>query len=68
MSTPTITDRTTTRPAVGLTGKGRAAALLIRVREQWERLTPDQQAECSAILGRLSMALRREQPCPRPAA
>jgi hypothetical protein len=53
------------RPALGLTGKGRAAALLITVRDAWEQLTPDQQAEFSAILERLSAALRREQSCTR---
>ena len=44
-----------------LTSKGRAAALLIRVRDSWDSLTPAQQAECSAILGRLSVALRAEE-------
>ena len=51
----------------GLTGKGRAAALLITVQQRWEQLTPDQQAECSAILERLAAALRREQAHPVPA-
>jgi hypothetical protein len=31
------------RPVLGLTGKGRAAALLIRVRDSWESLSPEQQ-------------------------
>jgi len=43
-----------------LTGKGQAAALLVRVRESWDALSPSQQAECGAILERLAVALRRE--------
>lgn len=46
---------------VALTPKGRAVALLLAVRERWETLTPEQQAECSAILERLAAALRREE-------
>jgi hypothetical protein len=46
-----------------LTQKGRAAALLIRVRDSWEQLNPQQQAECSAILDRLQAAMRREDAC-----
>ncbi len=52
--------QTATRPRPGLTGKGTAAALLIRVRDTWDSLSPSQQAECSAILERLHVALRRE--------
>jgi hypothetical protein len=59
MPTPTVINPTS-RPAVGLTGKGRAAALLISVRERWEQLSPDQQAECEAILQHLSVAMRRD--------
>lgn len=66
MPTPTIDY--STRPVLGLTGKGRAAALLVTVRERWGQLTPEQQVECSAILARLSLALRREWPGTRPAA
>ena len=61
MPTPTITDRTTTRPAVGLTTKGRATVLLIRVRGNWEQFTPDQRAEVADLVVRLSVAMRREQ-------
>ncbi len=52
--------QTATRPRPGLTGKGTAAALLVRVQQHWDDFTPAQQAECSAILARLSVALRRE--------
>jgi hypothetical protein len=60
MPTPTITDRTITRPVVGLTGKGRATVVLIRVRESWDSLTPDQRAEVAELVARLAAALRRE--------
>ena len=40
MLTPTIAKDTC--PAIGLTGKGRAAALLITVCERWESLSPAQ--------------------------
>jgi len=60
MHTPTISKPTTRRHLSGLTGKGTAAALLIRVRDGWEQLSPSQQHECSAILERLAVALRRE--------
>ena len=56
--TPTVTKNT--RPALGLTGKGRAAALLVIVQQRWDHLTPMQQADCAAILERLAAALRRE--------
>ena len=59
MPTPTVI-QSTTRPRSGLTAKGQAAALLIRVRDGWEQLSPSQQHECSAILERLAVALRRE--------
>ena len=55
-----------------LTPKGRAAVLLIAVRDRWDTLTPSQQQECADILERLSVALRREhsvltrQPSPLP--
>ena len=52
--------QTATRPRPGLTGKGQAAALLVRVRESWDALSPSQQAGCGAILERLAVALRRE--------
>jgi len=60
MHTPTISKPTTRRHLSGLTGKGTAAALLIRVRDTWDSLSPSQQAECSAILERLAVVLRRE--------
>jgi hypothetical protein len=50
----------TTRPRSGLTAKGQAAALLVRVRDRWEQLSPAQQHECAEILGRLAATLRRE--------
>ena len=59
MPTPTITHRTTRRLGA-LTGKGNATALLIRVRDRWEQLSPSQQAECADLLERLAIALRRE--------
>ena len=59
MPTPTTPDRTT-RPRSGLTAKGQAAVLLVRVRDTWADLSPSQQAECSELLARLSVALRRE--------
>ena len=60
MPTPTIL-KSTTRPAVGLTGKGRAYAILLQVRDRWGTLNPDQQAECAELLDRLQAAMRREQ-------
>ena len=61
MTTPTITKTITTRRHLsGLTGKGNAAALLIRVRDQWADLSPSQQAEATEILTRLAACLRRE--------
>jgi hypothetical protein len=60
MPTPTTTDRTTTRPVVGLTGKGRATVVLIRARDNWETFTPDQRAEVADLVARLSVAMRRE--------
>jgi hypothetical protein len=50
----------TTRPVSGLTGKGRAVALLVKVRDRWGSLTPDQRAEVTDLVARLSVALRRE--------
>jgi hypothetical protein len=61
MPTPTVTHRTTTRPAVGLTPKGRATVLLIRVRDNWETFTPDQRAEVADLVARLSVAMRWEE-------
>jgi hypothetical protein len=59
---PTPTDqKSTTRPVSGLTGKGRATVVLIRVRESWDSLTPDQRAEVAELVARLSVAMRREQ-------
>jgi len=52
--------QTSTRRLSGLTGTGHAAVLLIAVRDRWELLSPSQQAECGVLLGRLSVALRRE--------
>jgi hypothetical protein len=46
-----------------LTGKGRAYVLLMQVRDRWAELSPQQQAECSAILDRLQAAMRREDAC-----
>ena len=63
MPTSTVT-QSTTRPAAVLTGKGRAAALLITVCERWESLSPAQRAQCAEILERLAAALRREQARP----
>jgi hypothetical protein len=60
MENPTITDRITTRPALGLTPKGRATVVLIRVRDNWEQFTPDQRAEVADLVARLSAAMRRE--------
>jgi hypothetical protein len=51
----------TERPAVGLTPKGRAAVVLIRVRESWDSLSDGQQQECADLVARLSVALRNEQ-------
>ena len=61
MPTPTVTDRTTTRPAVGLTGKGRAYLALAAVRDRWDSLSDDQQAECADLVARLSVAMRNEK-------
>ena len=59
MTTPTIAKPSTTRP-LALTGKGQAAALLIRVQQHWDDFTPAQRHECELILGRLAACLRRE--------
>jgi len=58
MHTPAATNRTTRRGLSGLTPKGRATVALVAVRDQWELLSPSQQAECSALLGRLRVAMR----------
>jgi hypothetical protein len=50
----------TTRPAVGLTPKGRATMVLIRIRESWDSLTPDQRAEVADLVAQLAAALRRD--------
>jgi len=55
--------QTARRRLSGLTPKGRATVALIAVRDRWELLSPSQQAECAELLGRLSVALRRET-CP----
>jgi hypothetical protein len=60
MNRPDTTHRTTRRRLSALTGKGQAAALLIRVRDGWEQLSPSQQHECAEILEQLAVALRRE--------
>jgi hypothetical protein len=60
MNSPTD-QKSTTRPVVGLTGKGRATVVLIRVRESWDSLTPDQRAEVAELVARLSAALRNEK-------
>jgi hypothetical protein len=60
MATPTD-QKSTTRPAVGLTGKGRAAVVLIRVRESWDSLSDDQQQECADLVARLAIALKAER-------
>jgi hypothetical protein len=60
MTTPTATDPTT-RPVSGLTPKGRATVVLIRIRESWDSLTPDQRAEVAELVARLSVAMRNEQ-------
>jgi hypothetical protein len=44
-----------------LTTKGKATVLLIRVRESWDSLTPDQRAEVAELIVRLSVAMRREK-------
>jgi len=58
-TTPTITNRTTRRLS-GLTGKGHAAVLLIRVRDGWAALSPGQRQEVAELLERLRVAMRRE--------
>jgi hypothetical protein len=50
----------TTRPVSGLTGKGRAVALLVKVRDRWDSLTPDQKQEVADLVARLSVAMRRD--------
>ena len=55
-----VTRRDDTQISTGLTGKGSATALLVRVRETWDSLSPSQQAECSAIIERLAASLKRE--------
>jgi hypothetical protein len=59
MHTPTIAHRTTRRVSA-LTGRGLAVVLLRQVQERWPELTPAQQAECTELLERLSVAFRRE--------
>jgi hypothetical protein len=61
MESPTVIDRTT-RPVSGLTPKGRATVVLIRVRDNWGQFTPEQQAEVADLVARLSVATRREPP------
>ncbi len=58
MHTPTIAHRTTRR-LTALTGKGQAAALLVRVQQHWDDFTPSQRRECELILEQLAVALRR---------
>jgi len=50
----------TTRRMGGLTPKGRAAALLARIRDGWDDYTPSQRAEVADILEQLAAALKRE--------
>ena len=59
MPTPTVI-QSTTRPRSGLTAKGQAAALLVRVRDGWDTFSPSQRAEVADLVDRLSQALRRE--------
>ena len=59
MPTPTITNRTPRRLS-GLTGKGRATVALLAIRDHWELLTPAQRRAVDELLGRLSVAMRRE--------
>ena len=48
----------------GLTDKGRVVAVLATLRDRWERLTPDQQAEARALVDRL-VATYRTRPAVR---
>jgi hypothetical protein len=57
MPTPTITKHST-RPAVGLTGKGRAYLALAQVRDRWHEFSDDQKQEVADLVARLSVALR----------
>ena len=59
MNTPTTSNRTT-RPRACLTVRGRAAALLARIRDGWDDYTPSQRAEVADILEQLAAALKRE--------
>jgi hypothetical protein len=59
---PTPTDqKSITDPIVGLTTKGRATVVLIRIRESWDSLTPDQRAEVADLVAQLAIAMRREE-------
>jgi hypothetical protein len=60
MPTPTI-PKHSTRSVVGLTPKGRATVLLIRVRESWDSLSDDQRAEVADLVAQLAAALRAER-------
>ena len=48
-----------------LTPKGRAYALLVKVRNEWDSFTPAQREEAAELVDRLSKALRNEDPKPR---
>ncbi len=55
-----VTRQDDTRISTCLTGKGQAAALLVRVRDGWDTFSPSQRAEVADLVDRLSQALRRE--------
>jgi antitoxin (DNA-binding transcriptional repressor) of toxin-antitoxin stability system len=59
MHTPTIT-KPITRRVGGLTDKGRVVAVLVTLREQWDTLSPSQQAEAANLVERLAAVYRRE--------
>jgi len=59
-TTPTALKDTPRRGLSGLTGKGRATVALLAIRDHWELLTPAQRRAVDELLGRLSVAMRRE--------
>ncbi len=54
------TDHRSTRPTIGLTGRGRAVVILRQLEQRWADLTPGQQQEAERLLAKLSMVLRAE--------
>ncbi|HSH82844.1 MAG TPA: hypothetical protein VLA19_30295, partial [Herpetosiphonaceae bacterium] len=66
MNTPDTIQGSTTRPALGLTGRGRAVVILRRLEQRWSELTPSQQAEAERLLSKLAMTLRAEATGPAP--